>query len=81
MKQILHFTSPTCTHCQTTKPIIESIQKKIPIIEINVDANPQSAKVWGVSSIPTTLIILSGTELGRIVGVASEEKIIALYNR
>jgi thioredoxin-like negative regulator of GroEL len=60
---------------------MESLQSEMSITFIDVDASPQSAQTWNVRSVPTTLVIQNGMELGRLVGAKSKEEIKALYNR
>jgi len=81
MKQILYFSSPWCAPCRTFKPIMESLQSEMSITFIDVDASPQTAQTWNVRSVPTTLIIQNGIEVGRLVGLKSKDEIRALYNR
>ena len=81
MKQILYFSASYCAPCRTFKPLMESLQSEMSITFIDVDASPQTAQTWNVRSVPTTLVIQKGMELGRLVGVKSKEEIRALYNR
>ena len=81
MKQLLYFSAPWCQPCKQFKPVIESLQSEMSITFIDVDASPQTAQTWNVRSVPTTLVIQNGMELGRLVGAKSKEEIKALYNR
>lgn len=81
MKQVLYFSAPHCAPCRTFKPIMESLQSEMSITFIDVDASPQSAQTWNVRSVPTTLIIQKGMEIGRLVGTKTKEEIQSLYNR
>ena len=60
---------------------MESLQSEMPITFIDVDTSPQSAQTWNVRSVPTTLIIQKGMEIGRLVGTKTKEEIQSLYNR
>jgi len=81
MKQILYFSAPWCAPCGTFKPLMESLQSEMSITFIDVDASPQTAQTWNVRSVPTTLVIQNGMEVGRLVGLKSKDEIRALYNR
>lgn len=81
MKQILYFSAGWCQPCKTFKPIMESLQSEMSITFIDVDVSPQTAQTWNVRSVPTTLVIQKGMELGRLVGAKSKDEIRALYNR
>jgi thioredoxin-like negative regulator of GroEL len=81
MKQVLYFSSPWCAPCRTFKPLMESLQSEMSITFIDVDASPQTAQTWNVRSVPTTLVIQNGMEVGRLVGLKSKDEIRALCNR
>jgi len=81
MKQILYFSAPWCGPCRTFKPIMESLQSEMSITFIDVDSSPQTAQTWNVRSVPTTLVIQNGMEIGRFVGAKSKDEIRDLYNR
>lgn len=82
---LLYFTTPSCTPCKTIqRPAIQQLQGRIgdrlQVIEIDASKEPDTAKQWGVLSVPTTFLIDS---LGkpRYVnhGVATVDKLIAQY--
>jgi len=81
MKQVLYFSSPWCSPCRQFKPVMQELQSEMSITFIDVDVSPQSAASWNVRSVPTTLFIKNGVEVGRLVGAKSKDEIIALYNR
>jgi thioredoxin 1 len=81
MKQILYFSAGYCQPCKQFKPVMQELQSEMSITFIDVDASPQTAQTWNVRSVPTTLFIKNGMEVGRLVGAKSKDEIIALYNR
>ena len=60
---------------------MESMQNEIPVTFIDVDASPQTAQQYNVRSVPTTIVVQNGMEIGRVVGAKPKEEIRALYNR
>jgi thioredoxin-like negative regulator of GroEL len=60
---------------------MESLQGEMSITFIDVDASPQTAQTWNVRSVPTTLVIQNGMEIGRLIGLKSKDEIRDLYNR
>jgi len=46
-----------------------------------VDASPQTAQQYNVRSVPTTVVVQNGIEIGRVVGARPKEEIRAIYNR
>jgi len=81
MKQILYFSSTWCGPCKAFKPLMESMQNELPIQFIDVDSSPQTASQYNIRSVPTTIVIKDGMEIGRVTGAKSKEEIRALYNR
>ncbi len=60
-------------------PVLEELAKelagKVRIAKLNVDDNPQTASRFKVQSIPTLLILKSGREVDRLVGVLPKAEI------
>lgn len=81
MKQVLYFSAPWCGPCRAFKPLMESLQSEMSIQFIDVDSSPQTAAQYNVRSVPTTVVVQDGIEIGRAVGAKTKEEIKALYNR
>jgi thioredoxin 1 len=81
MKQLLYFSAPWCNPCKVFKPVMESLRSEMSITFIDVDASPQSAQTWNVRSVPTTIVVKNGMEIGRVVGAKTKEEIRSLFNR
>lgn len=69
-----------CGPCRLIAPTIEILARelagKVLVGKIDVDANTRTAARFGAQSIPTLLILKSGKEIDRIVGVQSREAIL-----
>ena len=81
MKQIIFFGASWCGPCRAFKPVMESLQSELPIQFIDVDSSPQTAAQYNVRSVPTTIVVQNGMEIGRAVGAKTKEEIRSLYNR
>lgn len=81
MKQILYFSASWCGPCKAFKPVMESLSSELPIQFIDVDASPNTAAQYNVRSVPTTIVVQNGVEIGRAVGAKTANEIRALYNR
>jgi thiol-disulfide isomerase/thioredoxin len=62
IKTIVYFTTPECVPCRTVqRPALARLQKKLgedlKIIEINAYENPDTARAWGVLSVPMTFLL------------------------
>ena len=81
MKQLLYFSAPWCAPCRTFKPTMEALSKEMPIQFIDVDISANTAQNYNVRSVPTTILLEDGVEIGRLTGIKPKEEIISLYNR
>lgn len=73
------FWAPWCGPCRMLTPIVEELatdyEGKAQIGKLNVDDNQNSARKYGVMSIPTMIIFKDGEEVDRLVGVMPKEMI------
>ena len=78
---LLDFFAVWCGPCQMLSPIVDEIgEEKSDIVvgKINVDDQPELANAFGVSSIPTLVVIKDGKETARSVGLRSKEQVLSL---
>jgi thioredoxin 2 len=65
--------APWCGPCRLIAPIIDQLAVemagRVRFAKVNVDENPATAGRFNVNSIPTLLIVKSGREVDRIIGV------------
>ncbi|MGC2237190.1 MAG: thioredoxin [Pyrinomonadaceae bacterium] len=77
---LIDFWAAWCGPCRIIAPTIEQLAKelsgKVRVGKLDVDANQMTAGRFHVRSIPTLLILKSGKEVERIVGVQSREYIL-----
>jgi len=83
MKKILYFSAPWCGPCKQFGPVMDRIsQTGILVEKVNVDNAPAVAAAYNVRSVPTVVVVnSSGNEIGRSVGMISENQVRELYNR
>ena len=79
MKQLLYFSAEWCAPCRTFKPTMEALSKEIPIQFIDVDISANTAQNYNVRSVPTTILIKDGIEVGRLIGPKSMNEIRDLF--
>lgn len=78
---LIDFYADWCGPCKMIAPIIQEIadeRNDITVGKINVDNSPELAAAFGVSSIPTIIILKEGKEANRIVGYRPKEDILAI---
>ena len=62
-------------------PLVDEIAEENPqylIGKINVDSEPELAESFGVSSIPTLVVMKSGKIVNRIVGARPKAQILSI---
>ncbi len=78
---LIDFYADWCGPCKMIAPIIQEIadeRNDITVGKINVDNSPELATAFGVSSIPTIIVLKEGKEANRIVGYRPKDDILAM---
>ena len=77
--------APWCGPCRTVAPVLEELAGemagRLRVAKLNVDENPATAARFGVSSIPTLLLLKAGREIDRIVGAQPKPEIARRVER
>ena len=78
---ILDFGASWCQPCKKLEPILEELSTKYDgkaiIGHCDVAKAPESAKRYGVMSVPTVIFFKGGNDIDRFIGLQSHEQIIA----
>ena len=73
--------APWCGPCKMLGPIVEEVAQEcdqVKVVKVNADEAPELAQKYGVSSIPTLLVIKDGEAVKRSVGLISKADILKL---
>ena len=77
---LVDFWAEWCVPCHMVSPVVEEIARDHPdrlrAAKLNVDDNPETAREFGVMSIPTLILFKDGQEKARVVGARGKEAIL-----
>ena len=77
---LVDFWAEWCVPCHMVSPVVEEIARDhseaLKAVKLNVDDNPETARRYGVMSIPTLIVFRSGEEKARLIGARGKEAIL-----
>lgn len=75
---LIDFYATWCGPCKMLSPIVEEIANErddIKVVKVDVDLEPELANMYQIYSLPTLVVIESGEEVDRSIGLISKEMI------
>jgi thioredoxin 1 len=74
---LVDFYADWCGPCRMIAPMLEDLAQeytgKAEVVKVNVDQAQKSASQFGVTSIPTLVLLKNGKEVQRVVGVRDSD--------
>ena len=78
---LIDFWADWCGPCHMVAPVIDEIagehKEQLTVGKLDVDANPETARRYGILSIPSMLLFVDGVEKVRIVGARGKAQIVS----
>lgn len=78
---LIDFWADWCGPCHMVAPVIEEIAGentgKLVVGKVDVDANPEISRRYGILSIPSMVLFVDGVEKVRIVGARGKAAILS----
>lgn len=78
---LLDFYADWCNPCRMVSPLVDQIAEENPqyvVGKINVDEEPDLARIFGVSTIPTLVVMKDGNIVNQSAGARPKHQILAM---
>ncbi len=78
---LVDFWAEWCGPCRMVSPVVEEIAAeqtdRLKVVKLNVDENPQTARDYGIMSIPTLMVFKGGEVARRMVGARGKQALLS----
>ncbi len=76
---LIDFWASWCGPCQMMAPVVDAVAEKredVKVCKINVDDEPVLAQQFGISSIPTLVLMKNGKPVRQMLGYRIEDEVL-----
>lgn len=81
----IDFYAEWCRPCKMLAPTVEELsgeyQGKVKFVKVDIDKAPSVAQMYGITAVPTMIIINKGKKVKAMTGLQSKEKIKAFISK
>jgi thioredoxin 1 len=82
---LVDFWAEWCAPCRKIAPLLDEIavemEGQVEIVKLNIDENPNTARDYGIMSIPTLTVFKSGEPVDSVLGARPKGSIVEMINR
>src|ERR1700678_4338738 len=79
---LVDFFGTWCGPCRELAPVVEKLARDgYGVCKVDIAARPDLASRYGVTALPTLVVLQDGRETARFIGVQSERTLKASLNR
>ena len=82
---LIDFWAPWCGPCRMQGPVVdelaEELEGQVDIYKMNVDEEQQTAREFGIMSIPTLIVKKDGKVVEKLVGFHDKERLKAILSK
>ncbi len=78
-KALVDFYAEWCGPCKRLTPVLASLESelegKVSMLKVNIDECGELCSRFGITSVPTLILLNDGKEVGRLLGLRSVDEI------
>ena len=77
---LVKFSASWCSPCKVLASIIDNNPLSIPVVEVDIDEDPELATKYKVRGVPTLIVVEDGEEVKRKVGLLTATQLNQFCN-
>ena len=80
---LIDFYATWCAPCRVLSPIVEEVAEEydnVKLLKVNVDEEPELVEYFGITAMPTLVVMENGQIQNKAVGLMPKENVIELIN-
>jgi thioredoxin 1 len=79
---LVDFTATWCGPCKMLSPIVDKLADEFvgtyKVVKVDIDESGQTARKYGIRSVPTVMVFKGGQKVAQHVGVTQRDKLVSL---